>query len=60
VPIVQVQAVANFNDPASPRCGACRQVLAGFTLPEAPVIFDGANGARTLAFSELLPESFSL
>jgi homotetrameric cytidine deaminase len=57
---IEAAAVANLNNAASPPCGACRQVLAEFILPNAPVIFDGANGARTLAFSELLPESFSL
>jgi cytidine deaminase len=48
-------AVANLNGKASPPCGACRQVLAEFTEPEAPVIFPAENGTRTMAFSELLP-----
>jgi cytidine deaminase len=48
-------AVANLNGKASPPCGACRQVLAEFTEPDAPVIFPVENGTRTMAFSELLP-----
>jgi len=48
-------AVANLNRKASPPCGACRQVLAEFIEPGAPVIFPVAEGARTMAFSELLP-----
>jgi cytidine deaminase len=48
-------AVANLNGKASPPCGACRQVLAEFTEPDAPVIFPVENGSRTMAFTELLP-----
>jgi cytidine deaminase len=52
---VAAVAVANLNGKASPPCGACRQVLAEFTEPDAPVIFPAADGTRTMAFSELLP-----
>ena len=48
-------AIANLNGLASPPCGACRQVLAEFILPDAPVVFPLADGMRTMAFSELLP-----
>jgi homotetrameric cytidine deaminase len=48
-------AVANLNGKASPPCGACRQVLAEFMAPDAPVMFPAANGIRTMALSELLP-----
>ncbi len=48
-------AIANLNGLASPPCGACRQVLAEFILPDAPVVFPMADGMRTMAFSELLP-----
>ena len=48
-------AVANLNGKPSPPCGACRQVLAEFTEPDAPVIFPVAGGTLTMAFSELLP-----
>jgi cytidine deaminase len=48
-------AVANLNGKPSPPCGACRQVLAEFTEPDAPVIFPVEKGTRTMAFRELLP-----
>jgi homotetrameric cytidine deaminase len=57
---IESVAVANLNDAPSPPCGACRQVLAEFILPEAPVIFPAADGLRTMAFSELLPLSFDM
>jgi cytidine deaminase len=53
-------AVANLSGKASPPCGACRQVLAEFTEPDAPVIFPVAGGTRTMTFSELLPLSFEM
>jgi len=53
-------AVANLNDAPSPPCGACRQMLAEFTLPEAPVEFAAAGGVRTMAFAELLPLAFEM
>ena len=53
-------AVANLNKSPSPPCGACRQVLAEFTLPDAPVIFPTEDGTRTMAFDELLPVGFKL
>jgi homotetrameric cytidine deaminase len=59
-PKIQVAAVAvaNLNNSSSPPCGACRQMLAEFALPDAPVIFPAADGIRTMAFSELLPAGF--
>jgi cytidine deaminase len=53
-------AVANLNGKPSPPCGACRQVLAEFIEPGAPVIFPAENGTRTMAFSELLPLGFEM
>jgi homotetrameric cytidine deaminase len=53
-------AVANLNQAPSPPCGACRQVLAEFILPTAPVLFPVADGSRTMAFAELLPLAFDL
>jgi homotetrameric cytidine deaminase len=55
---VAAVAIANLNGLASPPCGACRQVLAEFILPDAPAIFPVADGVRTMIFSELLPLGF--
>ncbi len=52
---VAAVAVANLNGKASPPCGACRQVLAEFIEPGAPVVFPITDGTRTMTFSELLP-----
>ncbi len=57
---IQAAAVANLNNAASPPCGACRQVLAEFILPDAPVIFPAADGPQTLPFRELLPLAFEM
>ncbi|MGB6690145.1 MAG: cytidine deaminase [Terracidiphilus sp.] len=57
---IEAVAVANLNDAASPPCGACRQVLAEFTAPHAPVIFPTADGPRTMPFRELLPLAFEM
>jgi cytidine deaminase len=51
-------AVANLNGAASPPCGACRQMLAEFTGPDAPVVFPAADGTRIMPFSALLPLAF--
>jgi len=51
-------AVANLNDAGSPPCGACRQVLAEFILPDAPVSFPAEGEVRVMPFSELLPLAF--
>jgi homotetrameric cytidine deaminase len=61
-PKIRVAAVAvtNLNSLPSPPCGACRQVLGEFMNPDAPVIFPAAGAVRTMAFRELLPESFSM
>jgi cytidine deaminase len=57
---IEAVAVANLNDAPSPPCGACRQMLAEFVLPDAPVVFPAADGARVMAFSELLPLAFEM
>jgi homotetrameric cytidine deaminase len=57
---IEALAVTNLNDAASPPCGACRQVLAEFILPEAPVLFPAADGLRTMPFSALLPLAFEM
>jgi len=53
-------AIANLNSAPSTPCGACRQVLAEFILPEALVTFPMENGRHTLPFAELLPLAFSM
>jgi homotetrameric cytidine deaminase len=53
-------AIANLNDAPSPPCGACRQVLAEFILPDAPVLFPAENGPRTVPFSAVLPFAFEM
>ena len=57
---IESVAVANLNQAASPPCGACRQVLAEFVLPDAPVIFPAADGQRVMPFTELLPLAFDM
>lgn len=61
-PEIRITAVAvvNLNEAASPPCGACRQMLAEFMLPDAPVVFPVADGMRTLPFKELLPLAFEM
>ncbi len=53
-------AVANLNNGASPPCGACRQVLAEFIQPQAPVVFPAADGIRTMPFEALMPLAFDM
>ncbi len=57
---IEAVAVANLNQAPSPPCGACRQVLAEFTLPGALVIFPAANGNRSVRFADLLPLAFDM
>jgi homotetrameric cytidine deaminase len=57
---IDAVAVANLNEAASPPCGACRQMLSEFVLPDAPVLFPAADGARTMPFSALLPLAFDM
>jgi homotetrameric cytidine deaminase len=57
---IEAVAVANLNNAASPPCGACRQMLAEFIRPEAPVIFSTVGGMRTMLFSALLPLAFEM
>lgn len=61
-PKIQIEAVAvaNLNGQPSSPCGACRQVLAEFIEPDAPVIFPSAEGTHTMTFADLLPLGFDL
>ena len=53
-------AVANLNGSASPPCGACRQMLAEFVLPDAPVAFPAADGTCVMPFRDVLPVAFGM
>jgi cytidine deaminase len=53
-------AVTNLNGAACPPCGACRQMLAEFVLPDAPVAFPVSDGVRVISFSDVLPFAFDL
>jgi homotetrameric cytidine deaminase len=57
---VEAVAIANLNEAASPPCGACRQVLAEFILPEAPVVFPTAEDVRVMPFSAVMPLAFEM
>ena len=46
-------------EPISP-CGACRQVMAEFCVPDMPVTLVGDNGVvKTMSVKELLPYAFT-
>lgn len=57
---IEAVAVANLNGAASPPCGACRQMLAEFTDPAAPVIFPAAGSTCVMPFSSVLPLAFEM
>ncbi len=57
--VVAVAVASGSRPPASP-CGACRQVLAEFADPSAPVLIAGPRGAPVeTTVGALLPVSFS-
>jgi cytidine deaminase len=58
--LVRAVAVANLNGAASPPCGACRQMLAEFVLPDAPVAFPAEDGVRVMPFHDVLPMAFAM
>ncbi|MGC9224753.1 MAG: cytidine deaminase [Terracidiphilus sp.] len=57
---IDAVAIANLNSQPSPPCGACRQMLAEFILPDAQVVFPSAEGTRTMAFRDVLPLGFEM
>jgi homotetrameric cytidine deaminase len=57
---IEAVAIANLNGLPSPPCGACRQVLAEFILPDAPLVFPSAEGTKTMAFSDVFPLGFEM
>ena len=57
---VEAVAVANLSNTSCPPCGACRQFLAEFINPEAPVLFPSSTGVRVMPFSQVLPLAHDL
>ncbi len=57
---IEAAAVANLNNAASPPCGACRQMLAEFIEPDAPVIFPATDKILTMTFAQLMPMAFEM
>lgn len=57
---ITAAAVANLNDAPSPPCGACRQMLAEFAAPDAPIVFPAAAGTTKMRFDEVLPLGFDM
>jgi len=57
---IRAVAIANLNNTASTPCGACRQTLAEFADPDAPVAFPADDGIVTMRFAELLPLAFDM
>ncbi|MBD3677290.1 MAG: cytidine deaminase [Rhodobacteraceae bacterium] len=56
--IAEVAVIADSPDPVSP-CGGCRQKLAEFAAPDAPVTMATIAGVtETRTISELLPGAF--
>jgi cytidine deaminase len=61
-PSVRIQAIAvtNLNSAPSAPCGACRQVLAEFTVPDAQIFFPFDGRIESRLFLDLLPFPFGL
>lgn len=56
--VTTLAVTARKMHPITP-CGACRQVMAEFMAPDAPVHSDaGDAGVRTWTVAELLPQAF--
>lgn len=53
-------AITNLNGQDSPPCGACRQVLAEFIEPDAPVAFPWQGKVIIVPFRAVLPYPFKL
>lgn len=53
-------AIAHRDGAVCPPCGACRQMLAEFALPDAEVVFTAGAGARVMPFSEVFPLAFEM
>jgi len=54
-------AVANLNNAASQPCGACRQTILEFSIPNATIFFPNQDGTFNQAtIADLLPAAFLL
>lgn len=56
--ITALAVTSSAADLLSP-CGACRQVIAEFAAPEAPVFCDAPVAPRRWSVRELLPDGFA-
>lgn len=56
--ITAVAVACSGTDLLSP-CGACRQVIAEFAAPQAPVYCETAGEPRCWTVAQLLPDAFS-
>lgn len=57
--IAEILVVADSVQPCTP-CGGCRQKIAEFAAPDAPVILAGLAGERArMSVAEMLPGAFS-
>jgi cytidine deaminase len=61
-PRMRIRAIVihNLNHTACQPCGACRQTIAEFAAPTAPILFPGPSGPESCTLADLLPQSFSL
>jgi cytidine deaminase len=58
---IRAMAIVNLNDAASAPCGACRQTINEFSVPETWVFFPGEEGALVESpIRDLLPSAFKL
>jgi len=58
---IKAIAVTTSNEKATPPCGACRQVIKEFSMPNTLVIVAGQQGdIQVKTIEELLPFSFVL
>ena len=56
---IEAAAIVAGDARPAPPCGGCRQVLAEFAGPEAPVVYASTNGRSvTTNVGALLPDSF--
>jgi len=60
-PKAKIKAIAvttKADIPCTP-CGACRQVIQEFSIPETLIIYKGSEGYLTVSIDQLLPGAFT-